>query len=163
MIGAGSIPVIGSRSPRVLPDAYPVDEHNRRKGTPAGITGARPTHRKIEDRKHQVVGLVERPHPLDGDRRNSEVGLRAVYVVAPEAEPASSHRHRQLCHSESTNSGIDFPDHVFPSDRAWTVVPGGHAPLPYHSTTSTSPSGRGSSFNNQYAGQQPLTASSERR
>src|SRR5271165_3043900 len=86
MIGAGSIPVIGSRSPWVLPDAYPVDEHNRRKGTPAGITGAWPTHRKIEDRKHQVVGLVERPHPLDGDRRNSEVGLRAVYVVAPEAE-----------------------------------------------------------------------------
>src|SRR3984957_3903858 len=61
-------------------------------------------------------------------------------------KPFSSQRICQVCQAPSTNPGIDFPSHVFPLDAAWTVVPGAHSPLPYHSKTSTSPSGCGSSL-----------------
>src|SRR5271166_1242600 len=78
--------------------------------------------------------------------------------VAPSREnlkPSSSQRIRQVCQPPSTNPGIDLPSHVFPLDAAWTVVPGGHAPLPYHSKTSTSPSGMGSSLTPQNEGHRP--------
>ena len=47
----------------------------------------------------------------------------------------------QVCQAPSTIPGIDLPSQVFPLDAAWTVVPGAHSPLPYHSKMSTSPSG----------------------
>ena len=53
-----------------------------------------------------------------------------------------------------------FPSQVLPLDAAWTVVPGAHFPLPYHSKTSTSPSGSGSSFTAQNAGQAPVVRQS---
>src|SRR6201989_3013042 len=62
---------------------------------------------------------------------------------------------RQVCHALSTIPGIDFPSQVFPLDAAWTVVPGAHSPLPYHSNTSTSPSGCGSSLTVQNEGHKP--------
>src|ERR1700741_2246975 len=71
------------------------------------------------------------------------------------AKPCSSHRIRQVCQPPSTSPGIDFPSHVFPLDAAWTVVPAGREPLPYHSKRSTSPSGKGSSLTPQNADQRP--------
>src|SRR5246500_1397211 len=60
-----------------------------------------------------------------------------------------------VCQPPSTRPGIDLPSQVFPLDAAWTVVPGAHAPLPYHSKMSTSPSGSGSSLTPQNDGQRP--------
>src|SRR6202040_4139797 len=74
--------------------------------------------------------------------------------------PSPPHRIRQVCHAPSTNPGIDFPSHVFPLDAAWTVVPAGQLPLPYHSKKSTSPSGRGSSFTAQNEVQRPVVRQS---
>src|ERR1700745_3585379 len=69
--------------------------------------------------------------------------------------PSSAQRIRHVCQPPSTKPGIDFPSQVFPLEAAWTVVPGAHAPLPYHSKTSTSPSGSGSSLTPQNDGQRP--------
>src|SRR5690349_5895815 len=71
------------------------------------------------------------------------------------AKPLSLQFIRHVCHPPSTKPGIDFPSQVFPLDAACTVVPGGHEPLPYHSKTSTSPSGTGSSLTAQNADQRP--------
>src|SRR5262245_16421405 len=69
-------------------------------------------------------------------------------------KPSSPQCIRQVCQALSTIPGIDLPSQVLPLDAACTVVPGGHCPLPYHSKTSTSPSGSGSSLTAQNAGQQ---------
>src|ERR1700690_2173983 len=71
------------------------------------------------------------------------------------SNPFSPQCIRQVCQSPATKPGIDLPSQVFPLDAAWTVVPGAHWPLPYHSKRSTSPSGRGSSLTPQNEGQRP--------
>src|ERR1700747_2303881 len=82
-------------------------------------------------------------------------GLAPSTVCPPNLKPPSSQRMRQVCQASSTIPGIDFPSQVFPLDAAWTVVPGAHSPLPYHSNTSTSPSGCGSSLTVQNEGHRP--------
>src|SRR5947209_15137624 len=74
--------------------------------------------------------------------------------------PSSPQCIRQTCHAPSTSPGIDFPSQVFPLDAACTVVPGAHCPLPYHSKTSTSPSGSGSSLTPQNEGHRPVVKQS---
>src|ERR1700758_1321696 len=86
------------------------------------------------------------------------LGGTLKYGAPPSREkwnPSSAQRICQVCQSPSTRPGIDFPSQVFPLDAAWTVLPGGQAPLPYHSNTSTSPSGNGSSLTPQNAAQRP--------
>jgi hypothetical protein len=70
----------------LLPDAYPVDEHVRGIGPRSGIAATGTGNRKIEDRKHRVAGVVERPI-RQRVRRHIEVWLRTVNVVLPEADP----------------------------------------------------------------------------
>ena len=74
-----SAQAVGANGSRLLPDAYPVDEHFRGIGAALGIPTARPPHGQVQHRKHPVVGEVERP-VVDGERGDLEVRLRAVDV-----------------------------------------------------------------------------------
>src|SRR6202011_5212449 len=58
-----------------------------------GVAGAGPTNREVQDRKHPVAGIVERPPHVAGSavdlyglRRHTEVRFRTVNVVPPELE-----------------------------------------------------------------------------
>src|SRR6516225_9917858 len=85
--------------------------------------------------------------------------LGTLKYSAPSREnwnPSSAQCICHVCQPPSTRPGIDLPSQVFPLDAAWTVVPGGHEPLPYHSKMSISPSGIGSSLTVQNDGQRPV-------
>src|SRR5262245_40218731 len=83
-----------SRRSGELPDAYPVDEHGRRKDTTlGGIAAAGPTDCQGEHGRQPVAGVVERPPQVagvavdrDGFRRHGKVRTRTVGVVPPELE-----------------------------------------------------------------------------
>ena len=75
------------------------------------------------------------------------------WLDAGDGQPLGFQVTRQLCHAPSTPIG--WVSNAVPSGFAWTVVPDGHSPLPYHSIRSTSPLRPGSSLDNHHAGHMP--------
>src|SRR6478736_4202796 len=108
-----------------LPDTYPVDEHVCRISPWSRVAATGTRDRKIQDRKHRVAGLVEMP-VRERIRRNTEVRLRAVGVVLPEAHacviPLASPRVPRVVDGNPVA-------HVFTADHGVVIshVPGGPA------------------------------------